>query len=355
MANSKIFNTASVGSVVNSGFNSTYNNLIKTKNRSVHKSLDFSNVGIPTGESSSNKNLRQFHQTRLYIQDFGGMYHHTDMSGSSSNTYLISANLPESFSYKIGSRWEAPLSAFGDAKFNALMQTLGNSLTNELPSGINRATTLKIWGGTEPLSFSLRIPVIDDGYQSEENATGVSTNLAEALEFLGSLCLPRLETYTGFYTPPPSPLNISIKLYDKAKSLNFHPTYGRIMLQLGGILLVDRCLIESIHVEYPNTKALIRHTYANEKVGETASGNTYLTPLLAYVTIGITTVEAITSDTYSHMLWLKQQSNMGSGNIHVWNGIKQAADTGLTIGSNMVNMISDFVGINGNSGSTRPI
>lgn len=355
MANSKIFDAAEVKSVVNSGFNATYNNLIKTKNRSVHKSLDFSNVGMPTGETSSNKHLRQFHQTRLYIQNFDGMLHHTGKSSSASNTYLISANLPESFGYKIGSRWEAPLSQFGDAKFNALMQTVGNSLTNQLPSGINRATTLKIWGGTEPLSLALKIPVIDDGYQNEDNATGISTNLAEALEFLGSLCLPKLESYTGFYTPPPSPLNINIKLYDGAPGLNFHPKQGRIMLQLGGILLVDNCLIESIHVEYPNTKALIRHTYVNEDIGETESGNTYLTPLLAYVTISITTVEAITADTYSHMLWLKQQTNMGSGSINIWDGVKNIASTLPTIGSNMLGMISDFVGIGNNSEGNKSI
>lgn len=317
MSNQPIFEIANNKSTVDIGFTNTYNNLLKAGHESYHKSFDFSNVGISANETTSNKHLRQFHQTRLYIQDFDGMLHHGSKNGSAETTYLISANLPESFAYKIGSKWEAPLSAFGDAKFNALMQTVGNavgkSMDINLPSGINRATTMKIWGGTEPLSLSLEIPVIDDGYTYKSDATGVNTNLVEALEFLGSLCLPKLESFTGFYTPPPSPLEISIRYGKRTEqAINLSPKHGRIILQLGGILLVDKCIIESVDVKYPNTKALIRHTYASG-ITPGQTGSTYLTPLLAMVTLNITTVEALTADNYSHMLWLKHQNNVGTG------------------------------------------
>jgi hypothetical protein len=43
-----------------------------------------------------------------------------------------------------------------------------------------------------------------------------------------------------------------------------------------------------------------------------SSGMSYLTPLLAKVTIEVTTSEALTAQTYSNMLWLKQQRDQGS-------------------------------------------
>lgn len=339
MSNPKIFNTATVNSNVDIGKTTTFNNLLKKGSETYHKSFDFSNIGIATGENTSNKHLRQFHQTRIYINDFDGMIHHNDRKGSTEATYLISANLPESIDYKIGSKWEAPLSAFGDAKFNALMQTIGNSVDNNLPSGINRATTMKIWGGTEPLSLSLKIPVIDDGYTYKSDATGVNTNLVEALEFLGSLCLPKLDSLYGFYTPPPSPLDIVIKYGEKShQSLNFRPKHGRIMVQIGGILLIDNCIIKGVHVDYSNTKALIRHQYATG-ITPGQTGSTYLTPLLATVTIDITTIEALTAETYSHMLWLKHQKDQGVGVADIYGAINSASPGAAKIWAGTVNAI----------------
>ena len=83
------------------------------------------------------------------------------------------------------------------------------------------------------------------------------------------------------------------------------------MVQIGGILLVDRCILKKVTVEYPNTKTLIKHTYPQGiRPGET--GTSYLTPLLAKVTITFSTIEAMTSDLYSRMLWLKPQESAGT-------------------------------------------
>ena len=35
-------------------------------------------------------------------------------------------------------------------------------MTGSHHSGVSRASTLKVWNGTKPLSLSLTIPVIDD-------------------------------------------------------------------------------------------------------------------------------------------------------------------------------------------------
>ena len=90
------------------------------------------------------------------------------------------------------------------------------------------------------------------------------------------------------------------------------------MVQLGGIMLIDRCIITGVDVNYPNTKTLIKHNYRSYLTG--ASEQTYLAPLLAEVTIHVETIEAMTAHTYSNMLWLKQQAGTGnmSGQVNAW-------------------------------------
>ena len=301
--------------------------------KTYHKSLDFSNVGInedSTGEGA----LKRFHQMTIYIKN-PRLLSHGGFISTSTRTATITSNLPEKISYNFGSKWETPLN-FTNATTNLLMQLGGELLNENLPSGINRVTTLKVWGGSQPLSLELTIPVIDDianGEALSSNSDGRYTNLVEALEFLGSLCLP---TYSGgnkygFYTPPPSPLNVNF-IYDRyvSNGKDSKPTletqqpftlatggYGRIMVQLGGVLLIDNCLIESVSVNYPNTKAMIKHTYANGISTPAFYGNSYLHPLLATVTLKISTVEALTAETYSKMLWAKPQKDQGrfTGNI----------------------------------------
>ena len=71
----------------------------------MHKALDFSNIGMPSKVvngaivPSAEKHLRQYHQTRIFIYNFGAMRGHGSSFGP--QTYLISANLPETLSYKI--------------------------------------------------------------------------------------------------------------------------------------------------------------------------------------------------------------------------------------------------------------
>jgi len=304
-----------------------------------HKSLDFSNVGMPTQKSDGNKvkQLRQFHQTRLYIMDYDGVMAHNVEQKKHNATYLISANLPEQFSYTVGSTWTQPFQQFSSATMNGLIQLGGkeaiNRITgdqdagNEIQSLTNRVMTIQTWNGSMPLNLSLRIPVIDDGHPAESSVgVGIRTNLVEALEFLGSLCLPKSSGHLGFYEPPPSPYDFTYTSYAKDKNgkytntvdnskFNFYGqanNHARIMLQLGGMLLVDNVIVKDIKVEYPNTKTMIRHWYAPGGTQVGTAGQSYLTPLLANVTIDITTSEAITAQTYSKMLWLRQQTDQGS-------------------------------------------
>lgn len=293
------------------------------KNATLHKSLDFSNVGL-YADRNGDVDFRKFHQMTLYIAfESGGAISH----GATHKTFMITSNLPEKLSYSLSSEWAQPLN-FGNATTNLLME-MGTSMTGSRHSGVSRATTLKVWNGTKPLSLALTIPVIDDIDNGGVSENGINTNLVEALEILGSLVLPRRYN-SSFYTSPPSPLGFTINYAkgfdDKTKKLDTSGTYKissnqycRIMLQLGGILLVDKCIIEGVDVTYPNTKTMIKHTYQNEFFGKT--GNSYLHPLLAEVTLRISTVEAVTAENYSKMLWARSQNNMGHGTVDAAHGV----------------------------------
>ena len=345
-------------------FDTIYSNLINNQIKGVryHKSLDFSNVGMPTVTSNAGtdgvKFLRQFHQTRLYIQDYGGILRHGEQDAATCETYLISANLPEQFSYSVSSKWSQPFGSFTSDKVNALLQLGGHQLINDM-TGTNfgdnfqsttaRISTIKAWNGSEPLSLKLRIPVIDDGHPNESTTgSGLRTNLVEALEFLGSLCLPKGEkSALGFYQPPPSPYDFTFTNSSTGKSNTYSGNHARIMLQLGGMLLVDNVIVEGISVDYPNTKAMIRHWYKEPTTNAGASGSSYLTPLLATVTIDITTSEALTAQTYSKMLWLKTQTDQGSFGTSTaeatevanssWNALKGLAGNALDFGKSLLN------------------
>lgn len=288
-----------------------YNNL---ENPNKHKALDFSNVNLyPTDGNSysettvgSDYDMRRFHQMVIYTSDM-----------------MITSNLPERVQYSLNSVWQEPL-AFNNALTNLLFQAQSGIKTNKrgkrglisgIDSGINRAGTVRIWGGTQPLSMQVTIPVLDD------NMKASGANLVEALEQLGKLCLPNLNGDSGWYTPPPNPLSLSV-VFNKTFATKEESDKGaketlyiggknqtRIMIQLGGILLIDRCVIESVSVDYPDTKTMILHDYSKDSNGpaDKSTGERYLHPLLANVTIKFSTVEAMTSDRYSAMLWAKEQ------------------------------------------------
>lgn len=307
-----------------------FHNLVyKNKNADEYKSLDFSDVAIYGSKDSTTKEdekFRHFHQMRLFIEKAETLHHRGRYNGKT----IITCNLPEQIQYALNSEWKAPLN-FGDPTFNLMMQ-LGGESTVGAPSGTLRVSSLKVWQNTQPLTLKLTIPVIDDGF-TDENQTGsnTGTNLVEALEVLGSLCLPRYGG-EGFYIPPPSPLDINInytavvgKDAGKQKSKSFGTAnHARIMLQLGGVLLVDNCIIENVTVQYPNTKAQIRHRYSTETFGTTA--HDYLHPLLAVVTLTISTLEGLTENTYSQMLWARTQPNQGSFTADIDKATKIAYD-----------------------------
>lgn len=337
-------------------FHADTSRIHKKTSASTFKALDFSdaaiygkgdNEGIVTTEDEK---FRHFHQMRIFIQKGRTIKHGAD----SYEQTMIVCNLPEQIQYTLNSKWGNPIKFGDEGLFNLLMQVGSKQLNINAPSGTLRASTLKIWQNTDPLTLNLQIPVIDDG------ASVSGTNLVEALEILGSLVLPRKDEDKWFYTPPPSPLDINITYSslnpykdkeDTPRSINLATrNEARIMIQLGGVLLIDNCIIESLTVQYPNTKAQILHDYSEipgDKPDFGTTGHKYLHPLLAVINLKVSTLEALTANTYSNMLWAKPQSGEGhyDGNLsHITDGIRKATQWLLDIDTDEQGRVLDSQG-----------
>lgn len=297
------------------------------KNRKKFRALDFSNLAM-YGKDANGENvqMRRWHQMTLYIQGTP-MYNGKDISN-----YIISSNLPESVSYTLQSTYDSPLSKF---KGTGLANLAAQAISSGQGSGALRASTIKLWNGSNPMQLKLSIPVLDDGWsENNKNGNGFSTDFVEALEVLGSFCLPRFgkkqegganelqKAISAFsYQAPPNPLAISVKYkskdaegnYTKDEETSLTNNRGKIMCQLGGILLVDNCVLTSMSIEYPNTKAMIKHNYKDGKINEDENNVNigevnYLTPMIAKLNLTLEVPIALTAEDYSDMLWLKRQN-----------------------------------------------
>ncbi len=316
------------------------------KNRQKFRALDFSSLAM-VGENANGENvqMRRWHQMTLYIQG-APIYNGTDIGN-----YIISSNLPETVSYTLQSTYDNPLSSF---KGTGLANLAAQSVSGGQGSGALRASTIKLWNGSNPMQLKLSIPVLDDGWsENNANGNGFSTDFVESLEILGSFCLPRFskkeenganglqKAISSFsYQAPPNPLAVSISYTDengKPVSSTIASGRGKIMCQLGGILLVDNCILTSMSVEYPNTKAMIKHNYTNGKINKSENNTNigtvnYLTPMIAKLNLTLEVPVALTAEDYSDMLWLKQQKDSTRFNQNVgktvFDGI-QAAKEGL--------------------------
>lgn len=276
--------------------------------------------------------LKQFHALTFYFRD----------TRTPSNGAIITSTLPESFSYQIGGVWQNPVQLGGGALSNSFV----NAITKGNKSLAFSVDTSLIWQSPKRMDLVFKIPVFDD------SGTGTHRNYQEAIELFSEAILPEVGE-DGVYNSVPGP-NIFTALTYRAKggketkaaqtfsdvastlgdaaNKHLYGRYGiwdRISIQVGGLLLLDWCVIKDLKVTFPNTKAQVLHDYRkrtrvvdeetgdlisnevfknNENKEESLEGNLYdykvhLQPIQAELEITVSTVMGMTRATFKDMLY----------------------------------------------------
>lgn len=275
-----IDNTTSDGTNVTGTSTTTNQNMSRTF------CLDLSGTNASGKEGSS---LRQYHQLTFVF---------SNSNNTSQGKSIITAGLPEKFSYNIGGVWNNSIKLGGDDLLNTLSATVLKTSTSMV------IDNSQFWVGTKPLKMVFSIPIFDDAQ------AGSGINYQEALSLFSEAVLPDVNS-SGFYNSIPGPDIFSVlKGYKGTKEVKAGLNrvglaegtgrlWDHITLQIGGILLVDWCFIEDIKVSFPNTKSMIKHTY---------DGVATLRPLLAQFDITVGTVKGVTMSNFKNMLQLKEQT-----------------------------------------------
>lgn len=225
---------------------------------------------------------------------------------------LITSSLPEQLAYKIGGKWEKPIKLTGGSLINAVVQ----NVTGGKFSTTFAVDTTQVWMGTEPLEMVFKIPIFDD------SGTNSGINYQEALDCFSEAILPELNS-AGSYSniPGPNILDIlggtmgdkNVWLQNQTKNVfdtfsdfigdNKARRWDRITVQVGGILLMDWCIIKDIKVTFPNTKAMVLHDWTHIQ-SDLRSGQ--LHPLLAQIEVTVATAKGITRSNFKRMLQLQE-------------------------------------------------
>lgn len=249
-------------------------NFLETDSGANYKCFDYSSY------INNNSPYKKFHQITFYL-------------GTGS---ILTANLPDNISYSIGNNYSQPLSWTANGMINLLMQSIngnGNIDRNKL-SGVWRASTARIWSGTQPLALTFKINVVDDTNSSSH------ANFQECLKELGRCVLPGgWNSSTGLYTNPPYGAHLSVKYKSKNGTLGSANYSKKIDVLVGGVLYCKNLALTSMQVVYDNPKVMLLHNYSMH-------GGNRLLPMTAQLILKLETVEGLTENTYTSMLMLSE-------------------------------------------------
>jgi len=263
------------------------------------------------GKYHSNSKLKQFHALTFYFR-------HTRAPQAGA---IITSMLPESFTYSIGGNYTNPIKIMGSEIVNTVVKEFTNG---NMTTSFNVDTSLS-WQSPKRMELTFRIPVFDD------SASGSHVNYQEAIDLFGEAILPELAR-NGTYESVPGP-NLLTTLEYRARN-GKHTTasstlnsikngisdatkwtvggqeslWDRISIQVGGVLLLDWCIIKDLKVTFPNTKAMVLHNYTGmHKAQVDDRGNetykVHLQPLQAELEVTVATVMGITRATFKDMLY----------------------------------------------------
>lgn len=263
------------------------------------------------GKYHRDSNLKQYHALTFYLR-----------STNTGEGAIVASMLPESFTYSIGGKYGNPINFGKTDLVSAFFQEISKGNLS-LRFGVN---TAQVWNNTQPMDIVFRIPVFDD------SGTKTHVNYQEAIDLLSEAILPSIGA-DGQYesTPGPSIItalewNATHGKHTRASSLmsslqskgadkiqanlgGEQKHWDRISVQVGGMLLLDWCIIKNLKVTFPNTKAMVLHNYrTNDGASMHKDYNYYahLQPLQAELEVTVSTVMGITRMTFKDMLYLTE-------------------------------------------------
>jgi len=322
-----------------------------------------------TDSDMSNSPLKRFHQVVICGNSVEPLSQGADenLIGGYKNTedYVITAQLPNSFRYSIGSNWSEPFKSVLD--FSS-----ANGLTSAATYGQNSAlfglATMSVWESPTPLQIQLTLQCLDD------IGTGTNQNTLEAIDIFSRWALPyevnKWGMYAGLPGPAVPPISIKYNKYDDNNQLvkdangnkvtdNADLTIGnkkdttRLSVLVGGMLFMDYCILKQVEVSYPNTKAQYLHDYhiaTFTRDQSTTDAGIRLLPIRCDITLTFQTIMGLTQTNFRNMLALRDNSSMaGMGNI----GLDKLQDLiggnslGDRVNSNVSAMIDDAKGLVG--------
>lgn len=311
-----------------------------------------------TDQEMSNSPLKRFHQVTIcgnYQIPTEGNENALIGGYTNAEDCIITAQLPNSFRYNISGNWSEPFKSVLDfSKFGA-----NNGVTSMATNGQNSLmfglATMSVWESPNPLEIQLTLSCIDD------IGTGTQQNTLEAIDILSRWALPyqinKWGMYSGMPGPQVPPITLHYNKYDEKGNLvqkngdTAELTVAnkkdstRLTVMIGGMLLMDYCILKSIDVNYVNTKAQYLHDYKYSSFGNNIDAGIRLLPVRCDITLTFKTIMGLTQTNFKNMLALRENNNpanMGLNDIKL-GGLQSAL--GDTIGSNVSSMINDVKGL----------
>lgn len=284
------------------------------------------------GKYNNKSPMKQFHALTFYFRN----------SRDSSKGAIITSTLPESFTYSIGGVYSNPIALGGGDFANAIVSAF---TANTKGLSFNVDTSL-IWQSPKRMDIVFKIPVFDD------SGSGTNINYQEAIELFSEAILPQVGQ-DGLYSSIPGPNIIKALTYRATNESGGKATYAsgfvndavessqwkrdengkktnektklaqlinsedqlwdRICVQVGGLLLLDWCIIKDLKVTFPNTKAQVLHDFRQRNASTKKAINTslengtrfkaHLQPIQAELEVTVSTVMGMTRATFRDMLY----------------------------------------------------
>lgn len=276
-----------------------------------------------------NNPLKKFQQVTMYFRETTRFLNGEVGDIGAYGPFIITSNLPDTFTYKVGGSWNKPLEWSADNLLDLALRTASDNKR----SLRTMASTGLMWTNTEPLEIQLTIHAFDD------TASKSHTNIQECLRILGGYTLPDEGDSVYRNVPEGVDLHFNITTTEKktrsvlgnssskSRATDFKGTGKKLDVLIGGMLFLESVVIKQFTVNYTNTKNMLLHHWSAAELGSNSTNwgvGQRLLPMTADITIVFTTVRGLSRVNYNKMLILNDEVSSANSNQH------QTADETIT-------------------------